>query len=74
MKIIALVFAASTCLIAVPAFAGSPADVNTSMTVAQVDVHIGDRDHDRDRHHCHTTTIREKHDGRIVVRKERHCD
>jgi len=73
MKIFALVFAASTCLIAAPAFAGSKADVTTPITMAQVDVHIGDRDHDRDRH-CHMTTIREKHDGRVVVRKERHCD
>jgi Ni/Co efflux regulator RcnB len=86
MKISTLVFAAVTCLIAAPAFAGSSAIANSPMRLAQVDVHIGDRDHDRDRDrrlamdrdhdrgHCRMNTIRENHDGRIVIRREKHCD
>jgi hypothetical protein len=87
MKMSTLVFAAATCLIAAPAFAGSSAIANSPMTLAQVDVRIGDgaRDHDRDRdrhlamdrdhdRHCRMNTIRENHDGRIVIRREKHCD
>ena len=84
MKMFALVFAAAACVIAAPAFAGSPAIANSGVKLAQVDVHIGDRDrdHDRDRHvvmnhdrdHCRFTTLRENHDGRIVIRREKHCD
>jgi hypothetical protein len=80
MKMIGLVFAAAACVIAAPAFAGSSTIANSPMKMAQVDVHIGDgdRDHGRDRvvmerDHCRMTTIRENHDGRVVIRKEKHC-
>jgi hypothetical protein len=78
MKMFALIFAAALCVTAVPAFAGSP--TNGSTMLAQVDVRIGDGDHERDhrvvrdRDHCHMTAIREDHNGRVVVRHERHCD
>ena len=98
MKKFALVFAAAACVIAAPAFAGSPAIANSDVKLAQVEVRIGDRDQDRDRHvrdrdhdrdrdrdrhvvmdrdhdrdHCRFTTSRENHDGRIVIRREKHC-
>jgi|HubBroStandDraft_6_1064221.scaffolds.fasta_scaffold547438_1 hypothetical protein len=84
MKKFSLAFAAAACVIAAPAVAGSIA--NSDVKLAQVDVHIGDRDRDhdrdRDRHvvmnhdrdHCRFTTLRENHDGRIVIRREKHCD
>jgi hypothetical protein len=49
MKIFALVFATAASAIAAPAFAGSPADANNPIRLAQVDVRIGDRDRDQDR-------------------------
>jgi hypothetical protein len=79
MKVIGLVLAAAACVIAAPAFAGSSTIANSPMEVAQVDVHVGDSDHGHDRvamdhDHCRMTTIREHHDGRLVIRKEKHCD
>jgi hypothetical protein len=52
MRMFTLVLATAACVIAVPAFAGSPADANNPIRLAQVDVRIGerDRDQDRDRH------------------------
>ncbi len=76
-----VVMAAAAVSVAAPVAATA-----APVKLAQLDVHI-DRDHDRDyraydrddryfrhRHGCRTVTIREHHDGRVVVRKIRRCD
>ena len=83
MNKIALAFITAAALVA-----GTP--LLTTPAHAQVDVQIGGdhRDHDRDRDHrgphfgvvvgeharCHTVTITERHEGRVVTRTERRCD
>lgn len=83
MKRAAYAIAALASLVAAPAVAVTPDIAGHPITLAQVDVYIGDRDRDRERFRehryrehregCKTVIIKERHHGELVVRRIRRC-
>jgi hypothetical protein len=82
MKPVAYAIAAVACLIAAPSFANTaPAAADRPVTLAQVDVRIGDHERWRERREyrehregCRDVTIRERRGDETVVRHIRRCD